>query len=124
MKGRQVELTVSTELGETTSGVGELREFSSPLRYAMSFGWLITAFVLAVVLVVVPVIHLLTTWLLPIAGLVGFVTIIQTRATITKIKSQCPSCKAAVLLGGGRAEAQMRDSCNDCNRPLIISRIQ
>jgi hypothetical protein len=124
MKVRRIDLTVSTELGESNTGVGEFREYSSPLRYAMSFGWLLTAFALAIVLVVVPVIHLITTWLLPIAGVVGFVTIIKTRATITKIQSQCPACNSTVLLRGGRATDQMRESCDDCNRPLIISRTQ
>ena len=124
MKGLSIDLTISTELGDSNSGIGELREYSSLLRYGMSFGWLLTAFALAVVLVVVPVIHLITTWLLPIAGVVGFVSIIQTRATITKIKGQCPACNSNVLLSGGRAAPQMRESCDDCSRPLIISRVQ
>jgi len=122
MKGVVVNLTVSTELGESCEGVGELREYGPLIRYSMSFGWLITALALATALLVIPVIHLITTWLLPIAGAVGFVSIIKTKATITKIKSDCPACKSAVLLRGGRDDHGLRESCDECNRPLIISR--
>jgi hypothetical protein len=114
-------LTVSTETGATGPGVGRLVSYPQGLRILVASIWLIVGFGGAAALIVVPIVHLFSTWALPLAGILGARNAIKTTKRVSHVTGQCPACKGKLLLAGGRAVFPLRDACEHCSRPLILN---
>ena len=96
-------------------------EYSSTGRICKAFLCLLGGLGLGAILIVVPILHLITTWALPLGGLLWAVHILRTEATIREIDGTCPVCGVALRLEGGRAVFPLRESCPDCRRPLMVA---
>ena len=101
----------STELTPADSA-----DSSAAVYYAVRDVTLLTA-----ALIVVPIVHLFSTWALPLAGILGARNAIKTTKRVSHVTGQCPACKGKLLLAGGRAVFPLRDACEHCSRPLILN---
>jgi uncharacterized membrane protein len=114
-------LTVSTETGATGPAVGRLILYPRGLRVLVALIWLLIGFGGAAALIVVPVVHLFSTWALPLAGILGAINTVKTAQRVSHVTGNCPACQGKLLLAGGRAKFPMRESCEHCSRPLILN---
>ncbi len=116
-----LKLTVSTETGATGPVVGRLVTYPQGLRILVATIWLLVGFGGAAALIVVPIVHLFSTWGLPLAGILGALNTLKTAKRVSHVTGQCPACKGKLLLAGGRAVFPLRDACEHCSRPLILN---
>ena len=119
--GESVEVTIATELGESRDGRGLFRSFAKGARLAKAGAVLVGSIALGACTIVIPVVHFIAPWLLPLAGTIAAVSIAKTEASLTEIEGSCPACETSVKLGGGRAIFPIREACDSCSRPLLIS---
>ena len=115
-------LKLQAESGAVSQAQGVWMEYSPAGRFCKAMLCLVGGVGLGAVLIVVPILHLITTWALPLVGVLGAIHILRTEATVREISGTCPACGVALHLQGGRAAFPMRESCPDCRRPLTVAR--
>ena len=115
-----MQLTLQTEGGDARPGSGTFTAIDDKARVGKAIGFLLGGFVGAAVCIVVPVLHLITTWALPLVGIVACVVTLGTKSTLTGISGSCPGCDADITLKGGKAVFPLRDACPACSRPLLV----
>ncbi len=117
---KELALVLQAETGAQTEGTASIEHFSTPLRWVKATIFLFGGIGLGAALIVVPILHLVTTWALPLAGLIACISALRTRARLGDIQASCPGCKASFSHNGGRAVFPMRIDCPDCRRPISI----
>jgi hypothetical protein len=115
-----ISLRLRVETGETAAATGVFESYATGPRVAKSLGILLAGIGAGAALVVVPILHLVTTWALPLAGILGCLRIWRTHARVHSISGACPGCQEALQLEGGRAAFPLRVDCPACHRPLFI----
>ena len=118
---KELALVLQAETGAQTEGTATIEHFSTPLRWVRATIFLVGGVGLAAALIVVPILHLITTWALPLAGLIACVSVLRTRARLADIQGRCPGCEASFSHNGGRAVFPMRIDCPNCRRPISIA---
>lgn len=121
MSARSVEITLRSEQGATRPATATLTRYErgERLARAAAFGGL--GLLGAGLFIFVPAVHLITTWLLPLAGLIAARSAWRTEAKLTDAHGECPACAAKITLSGGQlTEAPLWDACPECSRPLCL----
>ena len=115
------EQTVILNAADGTSGraVAHLERYSSTARVGKAIFFVLAGILGAAACIIVPVLHLITTWAFPLAGIVLCVKTLRTRERLVSIAGPCPSCGAPVELPGGA----MTDSrtCPSCQAVLKVA---
>jgi len=117
---RQVPLQIRTETGAQGSATGRYTVYPTSVRLVAALLWLAGGFGLGFLLFPVPIVHLISTWACPLAGILGAVNAVKTHAKISYVEGRCPACNGKLLMAGGRAVFPVRDSCEHCGRPILI----
>ncbi len=112
--------TLRIDTGATAPAAGTLRVYDPGKQSLKAAGFALGGLALAGVLIFVPLLHLITTWLVPLLGFFLAWTTWRTDRTLTAIEGPCPGCKAPIRLDGGRVEDPMWDQCPACKRPVQI----
>lgn len=115
-------LQLRSESGAIAQASGEWRRYDVSERALRAGGLAVGGVLAATVCLFVPVLHLLTTWLLPLLGAVAAWNAWRTRERIRAISGTCPACTASVHLDGGRYQSGLRDACPACRRILFVER--
>lgn len=113
-------LELKTETGSVRQATATIVHFSASQRFGKAALFLVGGVGLGAALIVVPILHLITTWALPLAGTIGCVNTLRTRSRLRDIDGVCPACENTLQHKGGRAVFPMRIDCPDCRRPLSI----
>ena len=120
MVTENVPYMLHSETGATSEALGRYTEYPASMRFLTALIWLGIGFGGAALLIVVPVVHLISTWLLPLVAVLGAFSALRTPSRVSHVTGRCPVCQGKLLLAGGRAEFPVRDSCEHCGRPLTI----
>ena len=120
MVSENVPYLLKAETGQTSEVRGRYTVYPFSMRIVAVLLWLAIGFGGAVVLMVVPVVHLISTWLLPLVAVLGAFNALRTPRRVSHVTGRCPVCQGKLLLAGGRADFPVRDSCEHCGRPLTI----
>ena len=115
-----VEVEIRTDTGTSSKAIGQQENYSDGSRYGRAAAFLCAGIVGGAIFIVVPILHLFTTWALPLTGLIACIHTLRTRGVLKNITGNCPACDSAISLEGGRAEFPIRDACPNCLRPLLI----
>lgn len=70
--------------------------------------------------IVVPVVHLVSTWALPLLGAAGAYFVYNQRVVIGRVRGTCPLCEAPLDAEGGALEDPMWIRCQACQGPLRL----
>ncbi len=108
------------DTGAITQATGTLTVYEPGPRTAKAIGLALGGFIAAGICLFVPLLHLITTWLLPILGLWAAWNGWRTQESYTSVEGACPACAAAISLDGGRVADPMWDQCPACKRPVQI----
>jgi ribosomal protein S27AE len=109
------------EAGATQPATGQWAEHAASERGLKAAVFGVGGFLAAAPLILIPVLHLITTWLLPLLGIVAAVGAWRTSARLTRVRGDCPSCSESIQLDGGRFTAAMHDSCPACSRLVFMA---
>lgn len=78
------------------------------------------AVVVGAVTIVIPVLHLVLPWAIPLAGLgVGAYVALQ-GVIVGEIRATCPDCGAPIATSGGTASEDVWIRCPTCTLPLRL----
>jgi hypothetical protein len=121
MSAQEVQITLRSEQGVTRPATATLTRYERGERMGRAVGFAALGLVGAGIFVVVPALHLITTWLLPLAGLLAARSAWRTEAKLTDARGECPACGAKITLSGGQlTDAPLWDACSACSRPLCL----
>lgn len=123
MVNENVPYLLRAETGQTSDAKGRYTVYPFSMRVLAALLWLAIGFGGAAVLVVVPVVHLISTWLFPLVAVLGAFNALRTPRRVSHVTGRCPVCQGKLLLAGGRADFPVRDSCEHCGRPLTIHEV-
>ena len=109
----------ATEDGATGQAAAEVVRYSPTSRLMRSIGFVTVGLVGGLVCLIVPVLHLITTWGLPLLGIVLGMRAYRTEAKIFTITGPCPGCAEPIQLAGGAAH-ELDASCPECEAKLMV----
>jgi len=118
----RIPLTVRSSNGGLGDGSAELHEIPDGERVGKAVGFVVVGFGLGAALIVVPILHLLTTWALPLGGLALGFNAWKTRARLGSMEGHCPACEAPLSLEGSGANFPVRETCGGCGCALELER--
>ena len=119
-----ISLEIRVETGGASPANGVLETYATGPRMAKALVVLMAGIGGGIALVVVPILHLVTTWALPLAGILACVSILRTGSRVHSIAGTCPGCNETLHLAGGRASFPLREDCPACRRPLFIDSVE
>jgi hypothetical protein len=70
--------------------------------------------------IVVPIVHLVSTWALPLGGMLLGMRAFKRRVVIYNVSGECPECHEAVEFVGGSVDDPSWQVCPKCKATLKI----
>jgi len=99
----------------TTSAQAEVAvRYGDAARIARGVGVMALGLALGAACVVVPVLHLITTWALPAGGLALGVYLLNTRSKVAGLRGECPACGEPGRFASASLEGTVEAVCPAC----------
>lgn len=74
----------------------------------------------AAIFILIPIVHLVTTWLLPLLGVMLALRALRRKAAVYDAEGACPSCKEAIRLPGGELDDPSWQMCLRCGQRIQV----
>lgn len=114
-------ITLRAEDGTTSRASAEVYRYSPGYRTLKAAAWIGGGIVGGGLCIIIPVLHLITTWALPLLGIVFGLRASRTHLEILQISGPCPACRASISMpGGGTGERPLVAPCPECEAPLTL----
>ena len=113
-------ITLKTADGSSGPAVAEIIEYSSSARITKAVLLMVGGVLGGAACIIVPVVHLFTTWGLPLAGVLLGIRALRTRRKLDRVAGKCPGCEAEIELVGGALTDSTRRKCFKCAAPLEL----
>lgn len=107
-------------IGQPTIGEAEVSRHSSASRITIATLWVVGGLLGGTACIIVPGVHLITTWGLPLLGIIMAVRTIRRDVVIHQPQGTCPSCGAGLQLPGGAVGDSGWQACPGCKTQLRI----
>lgn len=107
--------------GEHAAGAAEIVRYSPAGRIAAAAGFIIAGLIGGAACIVIPILHLITTWALPLGGVLLGMRAYKRRVMLYELKGTCPVCKQRIELGGGSIDDPGWQTCPLCQAKLAVS---
>ena len=107
--------------GEKRAGqASDIARYSDAVRITIGTLWIVGGLIGGTVCIVVPVVHLITTWALPLFGILMGLRAFKRRVVIYQPAGVCPSCDKPMELAGGSIDDQTWQTCPQCKAALKV----
>ncbi len=113
-------ITLKTADGSSGPAVAEIIEYSSSARITKGVLFMVGGVLGGAACIIVPVVHLFTTWGLPLAGILLGIRALRTHRKLDRVTGRCPDCEAEIELVGGALTEPARQKCCRCAAPLEL----
>ncbi len=113
-------ITLRAQDGRTAPAAATIERYSEAARIGKAAGFFVGGFVLGGACLIVPVLHLVTTWALPLAGIVMGLRTLKIQRRLSRINGTCPACTRRIELRGGPVKAAIWRVCPECDKDLEI----
>ncbi len=113
-------ITLRGEGGETASADATIERYPEAARICKAVGFFAGGFLLGGACIFVPVLHLVTTWALPLAGIVLGMRTLKIDRAFGPITGTCPLCEKPIELRGGPIKASNWRVCPQCGKDIEI----
>ncbi len=113
-------ITLRGEGGETASADATIERYPEAARIGKAVGFFAGGFLLGGACIFVPVLHLVTTWALPLAGIVLGMRTLKIDRVFGPITGTCPLCEKPIELRGGPIKASNWRVCPQCGKDIEI----
>ncbi len=110
----------STDHPATTGHADEVARHSAIARIGVASVYVIGGFLLAVPCIIVPVVHLVSTWGLPLLGILMAVRTWKREIVIYRARGKCPACHQPIELNGGSTHDATWQVCPKCKSTLTV----
>ncbi len=116
------EVVVLTDAaGASAAGAADdVVRYSDAFRYGLGTMWIVGGFLAAGACIVIPVVHLVSTWALPLLGIMLGMRTFKRRVILHDVKGECPACHQRIELVGGSIGDATWQKCPNCQAPLTI----
>lgn len=109
--------------GAQTEGTAVITRWSGLTRAARAIAIAVAGLLIGMASIIVPGLHLVSTWLIPLLSLGIAWYVLQIRSRIERVEGLCPSCGASVAAGPFGAAADDEPlwvRCPSCTIPLEV----
>ena len=106
--------------GGETVGNTEVTRFSSGRRMGQAAGIAVGGILLGAATIVIPGVHLISTWAIPLLSFGIAAYLFSRRGVIGAVTGECPSCHQQMNSPGGAWEDPMWVRCNQCEAPVEV----
>ncbi len=113
-------ITLRGEDGETASAEATIEAYPETARIGKAVGFFAGGFLLGGACIFVPVLHLVTTWALPLAGIVFGLRTLKIDRAFGPITGTCPLCEKPIELRGGPIKTSNWRVCPECQKDLQV----
>ncbi len=113
-------IELRAEGGELAPADATIERYPESKRIGKAVAFFAGGFLLGIASIVVPILHLFTTWMLPIAGIVLGRRALKIRRAFGPITGRCPLCEKPIELRGGPIKAENWRVCPECNKDLQV----
>lgn len=111
-------ITLKTRDGKTSSATGAVTHYSSAARAMRGGGVAVVGTVLGLLTIVIPVVHLISTWLVPLVSWVLGFYVYSIETVLGPVTGPCPACGEALELEGGILADDTWVRCGKCQAPM------
>lgn len=106
--------------GSRPGQASDIARYSDALRITIGTLWIVGGLVGGTVCIVVPVVHLFTTWALPLGGILMGLRAFKRRVVIYQPAGVCPACGEPIELVGGSIDDASWQVCPKCKAELRV----
>jgi hypothetical protein len=111
----------TAEPAASQPGVAEVLRYSDVGRITMGTLYIVAGFLGATMCIVVPVAHLITTWALPLVGILMGLRTYKRRVVLYAPEGVCPVCGEAIQFSpGGSIDDPSWQTCPKCKAALRV----
>ena len=113
-------ITLRAQDGRTATAAATIDRYPAGTRIGKAVAFFVGGLVGGTVCIIVPVLHLVTTWALPLAGIVMGLRTLKIERRLSRINGTCPACAKRSELRGGPVKAAIWRVCPECDKDLEI----
>ena len=112
-------ITVEAPDGRTSQGQAEVIRYSNASRITRATLFVIAGLIGGTVCIIVPVVHLVTTWGFPLIGILLANRTMKREVSIHQPAVPCPHCGQAIEIAGGALIDSEWQVCPHCRTKLV-----
>lgn len=113
-------ITLRAEDGRTAPAAATIDRYLTGARVGKAVAFFVGGFLLGGACIIVPVLHLVTTWALPLGGIVMGLRTLKIEQRMGTVNGTCPACTQRIELRGGPIKAANWRVCPECDKDLEI----
>lgn len=98
----------------------DVARYSDFARIAIGTLWIVGGLLGGLMFIIVPVVHLFTTWALPLGGILLGMRAYKRRLVFYEVSGTCPACREPIELIGGSADDDAWQVCPKCKARLRV----
>lgn len=109
--------------GARTEGTAVITRWSGPRRGARAISIAVAGLLIGMATVIIPAVHLVSTWLIPLLSLGIAWYVVQIRSRVDRVEGVCPSCGASISagpFGAATDDEPLWVRCPSCTIPLEV----
>lgn len=114
-------VTFQSSQGALTEATAEVMRPSRAANVTRAIALLGGSLVAAGIFIFIPIVHLVTTWALPLLGIVLARGALRRKVAVYDAQGACPSCGETVRLPGGDLEDPSWQICLRCGAPIRVA---
>lgn len=112
-------VTIENESGNVASGEAvDAAHYSDFARITIGVMWIVGGLLAALMFIVVPIVHLFSTWAFPLIGFLLGKRAFSRRVVLYQITAECPSCHETIETNGGSIDDPSWQVCPRCSAAL------
>lgn len=113
-------IVIHAAAGAETAGEADIMRYSTASRITRAALWVIGGLLGGTACIIIPVVHLFTTWGLPLLGIFMAVRTMRREVVIHQPTGMCPNCKEMIQLAGGAADDPGWQVCPNCKATIHV----
>ncbi len=113
-------ITLRAQDGRTAPAAATIDRYPTAARVGKAVAFFVGGLAGGTACIIVPVLHLVTTWALPLAGIVMGLRTLKIEQRLSRINGTCPACSQRIELRGGPVKAAIWRVCPECDKDLEI----
>lgn len=106
--------------GTRAPGTGDIVRRSKSSRVVRATLYVLAGLLTGAGSILIPLLHLVSTWLLPLVGIALAYRTMQREFVVRAIEGVCPSCKQAINLSGRTVQGGDWQYCPHCEARLTV----
>ena len=113
-------VTLTGAEGARNDATAEVVRYSPVNRVVKASLFVLGGLLAATACIVIPIVHLFTTWGFPLLGILMAVRTMRREIVVTQVEGDCPTCGQKIGLPGGALNEPAWQVCPTCQAKLNV----